>query len=260
MNSSKTGFTLVELSIVLVIIGLLIGGILVAQSLIDSAKVNKFIRDVQQYEIAAKSFKEVYRYWPGDVPNAYDFFGAGCGTNDNHYSTGCNGDGNGGLGGANYREASMFWVQLSYSGMIGNVRYSRVNTQGYASHVAGVHAPGFSFDDIIAWPMQYYQSPPIYQLGYGKQSMYFGPRLVAGNTDRKVIPVAATASIDKKIDDGVPNGGIVLATDEADEVYNCVIGAVWWQTGVTATYNMDEEVGCTVAIRNLNEEQVVVIP
>lgn len=62
----KNGFTLVELSIVLVIIGLLIGGILVGQSLIDSAKINQQVRQVQQYQIAVRNFTTKYRTPPGD--------------------------------------------------------------------------------------------------------------------------------------------------------------------------------------------------
>ena len=62
----KSGFTLVELSIVLVIIGLLIGGILVGQSLIESAKVNKIIGEAQQYQIAIRLFKEKFKQLPGD--------------------------------------------------------------------------------------------------------------------------------------------------------------------------------------------------
>lgn len=62
----KDGFTLVELSIVLVIIGLLIGGILVGQSLIDSAQMNQAIRQIQQYDIAVSNFRERFRQLPGD--------------------------------------------------------------------------------------------------------------------------------------------------------------------------------------------------
>lgn len=62
----KNGFTLVELSIVLVIIGLLIGGILVGQSLIDSAKLQSFIRQMQQYDIAINGFKQKFKQYPGD--------------------------------------------------------------------------------------------------------------------------------------------------------------------------------------------------
>ena len=62
------GFTLVELSIVLVIIGLLIGGILVGQSLIGSSKTIALVRQIQQIEAAAATFKSKYKYLPGDAP------------------------------------------------------------------------------------------------------------------------------------------------------------------------------------------------
>jgi len=62
----KNGFTLVELSIVLVIIGLLIGGILVGQSLIDSAKLQSFVRQMQQYDAALLTFYTKYKSIPGD--------------------------------------------------------------------------------------------------------------------------------------------------------------------------------------------------
>jgi prepilin-type N-terminal cleavage/methylation domain-containing protein len=60
------GFTLVELSIVLVIIGLLIGGILVGQSLIESAKMQSFVRQMAQYDALTASFKSKYKQLPGD--------------------------------------------------------------------------------------------------------------------------------------------------------------------------------------------------
>lgn len=63
----QKGFTLVELSIVLVIIGLLVGGILVGQSLIDAAKLNSLVRQFQQYDAAANSFKSKYKFLPGDA-------------------------------------------------------------------------------------------------------------------------------------------------------------------------------------------------
>ena len=61
------GFTLVELSIVLVIIGLLIGGILVAQSMIRTARVAKQVQQLQQFD-AADIYPSAYTVTPSVAP------------------------------------------------------------------------------------------------------------------------------------------------------------------------------------------------
>ena len=63
----KKGFTLVELSIVLVIIGLLIGGILVAQSMIGASKIVAVAAQIQQFDAGVMSFKTKYNALPSDA-------------------------------------------------------------------------------------------------------------------------------------------------------------------------------------------------
>jgi prepilin-type N-terminal cleavage/methylation domain-containing protein len=68
MQGRKDGFTLVELSIVLVIIGLLIGGILVGQSMIATSKITAGIKQIQQFDAGVEATKAKYGYMPGDIP------------------------------------------------------------------------------------------------------------------------------------------------------------------------------------------------
>lgn len=110
----KRGFTLVELAIVLVIIGLLVGGILAAQSMILTAKVNRLITDLHSYEIGVKNFYNNFRYYPGDAPQ-FTPPGDGDGALANLVA-GCAAAPNTGI--ANF-EAANFWGQLSETGMIG---------------------------------------------------------------------------------------------------------------------------------------------
>ncbi|MCB1094529.1 MAG: prepilin-type N-terminal cleavage/methylation domain-containing protein [Verrucomicrobiae bacterium] len=63
----KKGFTLVELSIVLVIISLLISGLLIGQNMIRSTKIQSQIKQIQQIEIAVTNFKTTYNGLPGDT-------------------------------------------------------------------------------------------------------------------------------------------------------------------------------------------------
>lgn len=65
MNKNK-GFTLVELAIVLVIIGLLLGFVLNGQPLIDSAKVKKMVRDFQNVQLYIHAYQDRFKTLPGD--------------------------------------------------------------------------------------------------------------------------------------------------------------------------------------------------
>ena len=88
---SKRGFTLVELSIVLVIIGLIVGGVLAGRDLIRAATLRAVIKEVKNYETVIHIFRDKYGYLPADMPNARDYWPA---CNDNGANP-CNGDGDG---------------------------------------------------------------------------------------------------------------------------------------------------------------------
>src|ERR1700735_2969244 len=73
--TAQRGFTLIELSIVLVIIGLIVGGVLVGQDLIRAADVRAQISQIEKYQTAVNTFRGKYGYLPGDIkdPDASSF-------------------------------------------------------------------------------------------------------------------------------------------------------------------------------------------
>lgn len=114
MKSQQSGFTLVEIAIVLVIIGLLLGGILKGQELINSAKVKNLANDFKTVPLYIYGYQDRFKALPGDDPGA---FGA---ANSGHLPTSTapapsaadNGNGNGlidGLWDAAAGESYMFW-------------------------------------------------------------------------------------------------------------------------------------------------------
>jgi len=64
--NKQTGFTLIELAIVLVIIGLLLGGVLRGQELINSARVKSLTRDFQNAQVYLYGYQDRFRSIPGD--------------------------------------------------------------------------------------------------------------------------------------------------------------------------------------------------
>lgn len=77
----KSAFTLIELSIVLVIIGLIVGGIMVGQSLIESGRIRAQMTQISDIETQMNTFKLKYDCLPGDCSSATSIFGTTFGTN-----------------------------------------------------------------------------------------------------------------------------------------------------------------------------------
>jgi len=82
MKSTQRGFTLVEIAIVLVIIGLLLGGILKGQEMITQAKIKNVIADMTGISAAMYGYQDRYRSLPGDDKNAGRWTGAVVGNGD----------------------------------------------------------------------------------------------------------------------------------------------------------------------------------
>ena len=121
--SAQAGFTLVEIAIVLVIIGLLLGGVLKGQELIENSKTKAVVNDMKAIQAAYNGYIDRYKYLPGDetaaTMNARGWSGtagapggtAGNGVLNNLVGTTF-------TGGAAGTEVSAFWRGLRASGLL----------------------------------------------------------------------------------------------------------------------------------------------
>ena len=85
MFKKQRGFTLVEIAIVLVIIGLLLGGVLKGQEMVTNARIKRVVSDISSVSAAVLAYQDRYQQLPGDDSGADAHFG----------TTGNSGDGNG---------------------------------------------------------------------------------------------------------------------------------------------------------------------
>ena len=116
----QSAFSLIELSIVLVILGLLVGGILAGQSLIEAASLRAIGTEAEKYGIAINSFRVKYNALPGDFADAEKYWGSDTScpwvVSTTPKTATCNGGGDGKIerrGDYRYYEVYRVWQHLA---------------------------------------------------------------------------------------------------------------------------------------------------
>lgn len=144
----QSGFTLIEIAIVLVIIGLLLGGILKGQELITQGRIRNVSNDMQSMTAAINLYQGRYLALPGDDAGAAARWGITAPTP----STGTVGDGV--IAGAYNTataadESRQFWLHLRRAGLVGGDTTSSNNPPNAVGGVTGIQTVAFALPGIV---------------------------------------------------------------------------------------------------------------
>ena len=224
----QAGFTLVELSIVLVILGLLVGGVLTGQALIHSAELRSIATEKDKIVVAINTFRDKYMALPGDMTNAASYW-SDCGTNT-QAASGCNGDGNGLIqitgpsGAVIISEHLKIWRHLSRAGMIegsynidpaSNGVIVTFNTLPKAKFPQAYWNSGSGVEIIARNAQETATSDPLMRNRLSLGSIKPGAQAEDGWVH--FLPTLTNAdafNIDTKMDDGRANNGNLRGTED----------------------------------------------
>jgi prepilin-type N-terminal cleavage/methylation domain-containing protein len=175
---SQRGFTLVEIAIVLVIIGLIVGGVLTAQQVSQNAKITNAVQGIKSYQAAVQTYNQNYGALPGDdlqaktrlQPTPPDVAGGtrGNGVIDGAYDNTAS------------AESQLFWNHLRLAGLIKG---------------SGVGLPSNPFSGI-----------------FGVQNNAFEGAMTGNVLCLNQVSGSAATAIDQQLDDGLPDAGILRAS------------------------------------------------
>jgi prepilin-type N-terminal cleavage/methylation domain-containing protein len=193
--AQQSGFTLIEIAIVLVIVGLLLGGVLQGQQLIENSRVRAAVNDINGTAAAMYSYRDRYGRWPGDDGPLATLQARGGPWASFAAASAGNADGFIATGDLRYPfnpigEGVAFWQHL---------RASRFMSGDAA--LTGIAAlPNNPFGGLIG-----IATPDMYQTAGA------GTGLEGIKVCMSQVPGSAAAALDRQLDDGRPNSGRVRA-------------------------------------------------
>lgn len=227
----QAGFSLVELAIVLLIIGLIVGGVLKGQDLIQSARTNQIQTDLNEIRVATNTFQDKFVGMPGDFADS-DIISNAVGAADA-------GDGNGRVDGGNRmgnnadQETALFWWHLSAAGLLDGVDPALDESPLTAANARSASIGGYY---TIRW-----EDPDGGGNAANDHWIQLGNDGAANDNNGGVLSPVDLRSIDLKQDDGDPQEGGVLGEDGNASSGVCVDGG--------GDYNGTENIGCVALFR-----------
>jgi prepilin-type N-terminal cleavage/methylation domain-containing protein len=184
-NASQAGFTLVELSIVLVIIGLIIGGVLTGRQIMLNAQITNAVNSVQAYQAQFQTYVQNYGAMPGDDAIAQSRFssanvpnlGNGDGTLNGKYDSATDTD-----------ETRLVWADLRAAGLVKGAGSNTAQPTNPFGGLYGFQRGAFTGSDVLTTNVL----------------------CLSG------VPGEAAMSVDSRLDDGIRNTGSVMGGSAVD--------------------------------------------
>jgi len=220
-EGQQKGFTLIELSIVLVIIGLLVAGVLTGQDLVAAAKIRATVAQYESYNTSSNAFVSKYGGLPGDIAAStaesfgFAFVNGGGPTQ---------GDGDGLIGSTvslATAESLLFWSDIYNANLIPNAlsfipagaAWTPADDTGIASiavslPVAKIAGGNYWWVGTFTDGFNYYGLGPVTSVPVSSGTA--GPVMAGGGLS----PVQAY-DIDVKVDDGLANTGVVQSINSS---------------------------------------------
>lgn len=185
-KQNSSGFTIVEMAIIVVILGLIVAGLTFSSSLLESARSQKYVSELSTMQTSLRTFRMKYdNYFPGDFKNAYDYWGSDCAVS----ASDCNGDGD------DLIEADELAItHLKLAEMV------KTNTSTFSG--ATDVALESAIDSNLVWRITTSPARTFYLDGNSTSFMIFERKDDTGAFLPKILK-----QIDEKIDDGNPADG-----------------------------------------------------
>jgi prepilin-type N-terminal cleavage/methylation domain-containing protein len=225
---NQKGFTLVELAIVMIIIGLLLGGVLKGAEMIENARVTSTITQLKGYQSALVSFQDIYAAVPGDMNNATTRVPgcvAPCENGNGNSIVGTSGAANGdvtiqaGASASAGAEGLLFWKHLALADLISGVDTTAALAATIIPGSTNPKSPYGGALNIFSSEGATYQPGLVIMISNVTTGAY------AGTAGQRVLPALRLSQIDTKLDDGRGNTGSVEGTPLGAAAGDCSTAA-----------------------------------